>query len=62
MFSASPTQMPDGSFPKTVSSHREDIEGLYLNIRYDGKGLTCITGTSLKLFTLDRTLELAWTG
>ena len=38
----------------------EDIEGLYLNIRYDGKGLTCITGTSLKLFTLDRTLELAW--
>lgn len=37
-----------------------DVEGLYLNIRYDGTSLTCVTGTSLKVFTLDRTLEHTW--
>lgn len=37
-----------------------DIEGLYLNIRYDGSSLCCVTGTSLKHFTLDKTLEQTW--
>lgn len=43
----------------------EDVQGLYLNFRYDGSTLTCITGTSLKTFTLDKSLEHAfdkWTG
>ncbi len=38
----------------------EDVAGLYLNIRYDNSGVTCITGTSLKTFTLDKTLEHTW--
>lgn len=42
----------------------ENIQGLYLNFQYDGTTLTCTTGTALKIFTLDKTLEHAldkWT-
>ena len=42
----------------------ENIQGLYLNFHYDGTTLTCTTGTSLKIFTLDKSLEHAldkWT-
>lgn len=38
----------------------EDIFGLFLNFQYDGKHLTCTTGTSMKTFTLDKSLEHAW--
>lgn len=37
-----------------------DIQGLYLNIKYDGTNLQCVTGTSLKIFTLDKSIEKAW--
>jgi hypothetical protein len=37
-----------------------DINGLFLNIKYGNNALHCITGTSLKLFTLDKTLENEW--
>lgn len=37
-----------------------DINGLFINIKYDENTLTCITGTSLKLFTLDKSLEEYW--
>lgn len=37
-----------------------DIQGLYLNITFDTNGLKCITGTSLKLFSLDKSLEKTW--
>lgn len=37
-----------------------DVQGLYLNLKYDGQNLTCITGTSMNLFTLDKSLEEAW--
>ena len=33
---------------------------MYLNLNYDGTRLTCTTGISLKLFTMDKTLEKAW--
>ncbi|MEG0228492.1 MAG: DUF5721 family protein, partial [Lachnospiraceae bacterium] len=38
----------------------EDIQGLYLNFKYDGTLLQCTTGISMKLFTLDKSLERAW--
>ena len=38
----------------------EDINGLFLNFQYDGRQLTCTTGTSLKVFTLDKSLDYAW--
>lgn len=37
-----------------------DVNGLYLNLHYDGRSLHCITGTSLNLFTMDKSLEHAW--
>ena len=38
----------------------DQIQGLYLNIRYDGTTLQCITGTSLKTYTMDKSLEKSW--
>lgn len=38
----------------------ENINGLALNIKYDGTMLSCISATSLNLFTLDKELEHAW--
>lgn len=44
-----------------ISSLRpSDIQGLYLNFKYDGTNLQCITGTSLNIFTMDKTLENVW--
>jgi len=37
-----------------------DVQGLYLNFKYDGTHLTCTTGTSMNLFTLDKSLDHAW--
>lgn len=36
------------------------IQGLYLNIRYEEGSMYCVTGTSLNVFTLDKTLETEW--
>lgn len=37
-----------------------DINGLFLNIHFQTGSLTCITGTSLRIFTLDKTLDTVW--
>lgn len=37
-----------------------DVDGLYINLKYDGHRLQCVTGTSLRTFTLDKSLEQAW--
>lgn len=36
-----------------------DVDGLSLNIKYDGQVLTLTTATSLNIFTLDKSLEHA---
>ena len=38
----------------------DQIQGLYLNIRYEEGELYCITGTALKFFTMDKTLDTQW--
>lgn len=38
----------------------DDINGLFLNLRYENGSLTAVTGTSLKIFSLDKSLETAW--
>ncbi len=38
----------------------EDVGGLFLNIRFDKGELRVITGTAIKTFTLDKTLEQEW--
>ncbi|MCD8022073.1 MAG: DUF5721 family protein [Lachnospiraceae bacterium] len=42
------------------TSTPEQEDGLFLNIHFDGKALMCVSGTSLKTFTLDKSLEHAW--
>lgn len=37
-----------------------DVQGLYLNIHFENGRLSCVTGTSFKTFTLDKTLEHVW--
>ena len=37
-----------------------DIRGLYINLKFDGQKLQCITGTAMTLFTMDKSLEQAW--
>jgi hypothetical protein len=38
----------------------EEIGGLYLNLRFEKSELHIITGTAIKTFTLDKTLEQEW--
>ena len=52
----------DESFVQKITSQTEgytgtDIDGLFINIRYENGALSITTGTSLKTFTLDKTLE-----
>lgn len=39
---------------------KEQLAGLYLNIRYQEKKLTCVTGLSYTTFVMDKTLERLW--
>jgi hypothetical protein len=43
-----------------ISLTADDVDGLFLNVRFDENGLNCISGTSLRLFTLDKSAEHAW--
>lgn len=38
----------------------QDVRGLYINLKYDGQKLQCVTGTAMNLFTMDKSLEQAW--
>ena len=38
----------------------EQVGGLYLNIQYENGEMYCITGTSLQVFTMDKSLEREW--
>lgn len=43
-----------------VSAQPGDVDGLFLNIHFDGTALTCVSGTSLRVFSLDKSLDHAW--
>lgn len=36
------------------------VGGLYLNVQYENNEMTVVTGTSMNMFTLDKTLEREW--
>lgn len=38
----------------------EDVFGLFLNCQFSGDTLTITTGSSLRVFTLDKSLDNAW--
>jgi hypothetical protein len=43
-----------------VTMNPEEISGLYFHIKYESTNLNIITGTGVKTFVLDKTLENAW--
>ncbi len=43
-----------------LSLKPEDVHGLYLNCQFQNGKLTCTTGTSLRIFSLDKSLERVW--
>ncbi len=43
-----------------ISYEADRIAGLCLNLRFDGNRLLLTTGTSLKVFSMDRTVEESW--
>ena len=43
-----------------LSLRPDDVDGLFLNIHFDGTALNCISGSSLRVFSLDKSLEHAW--
>lgn len=57
--------MPKSSYSKIITDSginitEESIGGLYLHINYENNIITAITGTSLKIFTMDKTLDKYW--
>lgn len=43
-----------------IGASLQDIGGLYLNVKYEKKSVTLISGTSFKTFVMDRRLEQLW--
>lgn len=43
-----------------LAQRPEDVDGLFLNIHFDGAALTCVSGVSLRVFSLDKSLDHAW--
>jgi hypothetical protein len=38
----------------------EDVQGVYLNVKYEKKKLGIVTGVSLRKFSMDKALEREW--
>ena len=58
-------QLPRKELPAFLEKHgltltAEDIFGLFLNIQYRSEALTVTTGSSMRVFTGDRSLDQAW--
>lgn len=45
---------------ETELFQENDIDGLFLNLKYERDELTLITGTSRKTFTMDKSLDQEW--
>lgn len=40
--------------------YNEAVDGLFLNVKYENGNLNCVTATSIKTFTMDKTIESEW--
>lgn len=38
----------------------DDVNGLFLNVKFESGRLSCTSGTSMKSFSLDKSVEEAW--
>ncbi len=43
-----------------VSIVKEQVDGLFLNLVYSREEVSATTGTSLRIFTMDKTLDRVW--
>lgn len=43
-----------------ININPDDVSGLFVTIKYENDSVTIITGTSLKVFTMDKSLEQVW--
>lgn len=60
VFSLSPENIEKFITSEALPFAPENVQGLYLNFKFDGTSLSCTTGTSMNVFTLDKSLEQAW--
>lgn len=56
---------PKAGFEKIMNDcgltmSKEDIGGLYMHVLYEDDEISIITGTSLNIFTMDKTLDKYW--
>ena len=47
---------------RAMDAKENEVDGLYLNIRFDKGELTCTTGCSFASFTMDKSAERGWEG
>lgn len=57
--------LPESETESLISSaglnfRPDDIGGLFFNIKFSEGSVTCVTGTSLKVFTMDKSLDNAF--
>jgi len=60
VFLLSPEKIARLIVDTNTSLTASDISGLYLNLTFNGEQLTCITGSSLNIFTMDKSFEQHW--
>lgn len=60
VFQLSPNAVNEFLQNKGLPFSPEQVNGLYMNIRYEEQKLFCITGTSVSQFTLDKSLDREW--
>jgi len=58
-------QLPENLSEDLINSlggkiRSEDVGGLFINIRFEKNELNIITGTAIKTFTMDKTLDREW--
>ncbi len=53
-------KIPDFLAASSINHEADEIYGLYLNITYKDGQLRLTTGTSLRSFTMDRTIDNGW--
>nr|WP_308743064.1 DUF5721 family protein [uncultured Anaerocolumna sp.] len=62
VFALSPENIEKVIQKSGIHMKKEEINGLFMNLRYEKENLNIITGTSIKTFTLDKTLDQVWDG
>ena len=58
-------RLPDAGMQRMLEKHQltqlsDTLAGLFLNIRYQNRKLSCTTGLSYKSFVLDKSMDKIW--